>query len=181
MKRIMIVGGPGSGKSTLARRLGTVLGLPVFHMDHIHWMPGWIERTPDEKTRLTHDVHMRDVWIFEGGHSRSYPERVARADTFIWLDLPVWRRTYRVLRRSLAYRGRTRPDLPDGCPEQFNWQTLDFLGFIWRTRKTARAKLQAIHDNPSPHLTVHHLATVTAVDTFVERCAGERWREPQQS
>ncbi len=44
MQRVMIVGGPGSGKSTLARRLGANTGLPVFHMDHTHWQPGWIER-----------------------------------------------------------------------------------------------------------------------------------------
>ena len=181
MKRIMIVGTPGAGKTTLARRLGQILDLPVFHMDHIHWKSGWIERAPDEKTRLTHEVHMRDTWIFEGGHSRSFPERVARADTFIWLDLPVWRRTYRVLRRSWMYRGRTRPDLPEGCPEQFNRQTLEFLGFIWRTRRSSWAKLQAIYANPPPHLAVHHLTTVSAIDAFVESCAGGRWREPRQT
>ena len=81
MKRVMIVGGPGSGKSTLARKLGARTGLPVYHMDHIHWMPGWVERPGHDKDRMTHEIHMKDVWIFEGGHSRTYQERFARADT----------------------------------------------------------------------------------------------------
>lgn len=36
----MIIGSGGAGKSTLARQLGTVLGLPVIHLDAIHWQPG---------------------------------------------------------------------------------------------------------------------------------------------
>ncbi len=80
MQRVMIVGQPGSGKSTLARRLGERTGLPVVHIDTIHWQPGWIERSPDEKTRLCLEVEARDRWIFEGGHSTTWENRVARAD-----------------------------------------------------------------------------------------------------
>lgn len=56
MKRIMIVGGPGSGKSTLARCLGSQTGLPVQHMDHIHWQSGWVERTTEAKVIMIQDV-----------------------------------------------------------------------------------------------------------------------------
>jgi adenylate kinase family enzyme len=56
MQRVMIVGQPGSGKSTLARKLGQRTGLPVIHIDTIHWQPGWVERSWDEKTRLCHEV-----------------------------------------------------------------------------------------------------------------------------
>lgn len=69
MQRVMIVGQPGSGKSTLARKLGQCTRLPVVHIDTIHWQPGWVERTWDEKTRLCLEVEARDNWIFEGGHS----------------------------------------------------------------------------------------------------------------
>lgn len=40
IERVMIVGGPGAGKLWLARDLGRISGLPVFHMDQIHWKPG---------------------------------------------------------------------------------------------------------------------------------------------
>ncbi|WP_298957738.1 AAA family ATPase [uncultured Roseibium sp.] len=169
MKRVMIVGGPGSGKSTLARLLGEKTGLPVFHMDHIHWKPGWIERSREEKDVLSHQVHAADTWIFEGGHSRTYSERVARADTFIWLDVPVGLRLFRVLKRSVIYFGRSRPDLPEGCPEQFNAQTAEFLQYIWRTRKTARAKLEAVYNRPPTNLKVIRLTSLPETNAFLEK------------
>lgn len=167
MQRIMIVGGPGSGKSTLALRLGEVTGLPVFHMDHIHWLPGWVERSQPEKSRLSREVHAKDRWIFEGNHSRTYADRVARADTLIWLDLPLTLRVWRVLRRSFTYLGKSRPDLPEGCPEQLNGQTLEFLGFIWRTRQSARIRIQSIKDDPPDHLRVIHLRSRAQVAAFL--------------
>lgn len=163
----MIVGAPGSGKSTMAVAMGKLTGLPVFHMDKIHWKSGWVERSQSEKHKLTHDVHVLDNWIFEGGHSATYAGRIQRADTFIWLDFPVHLRLYRVLWRALKFKGRTRPDLPDGCPEQFNIQTLKFVGFILRTRNSARAKLRNIFKNPPPHLKVVRLTSNKEIKNYL--------------
>jgi len=85
----MIVGQPGSGKSTLARAIGDRLNLPVVHVDLIHWQPGWVERTGSEKDRLCSEAHAKHSWILEGGRSATWPERLGRADTVIWLDFPL--------------------------------------------------------------------------------------------
>lgn len=128
MQRVMIIGQPGSGKSTLARNLGLRTGLPVVHIDTIHWQPGWIERSRDEKTRLCYEVEARDCWIFEGGHSVTWENRMARADLLIWIDRSAPLRFWRVLLRTLLQRGRSRPDLPENCPEllanlpEFSWR-----------------------------------------------------------
>ncbi len=169
MKRVMIVGGPGSGKSTLARQLGATTGLPVFHMDHIHWKPHWVERDQADKDLLTREVHAKDEWIFEGGHKRTYDERIARADTFIWLDFPLPLRVWRVLRRAFKYRGQSRPDLPENCPEQFNIETLRFLAFIWRTRKSSRERLAAITVKPPANLTIYHLRNRREVQHLMDK------------
>ena len=164
MQRVMIIGQPGSGKSTLARRLGELTFLPVVHIDHIHWKAGWVERDPTEKTQMTLDVIQDPRWIFEGGHSKTYVERLARADTLIWLDMPLGLRLRRVLARTIRYYGQTRPDLPDGCPEQFSW---DFLSFIWRTRHTSRAKMQALFNSALTDKTTYHFTTPSQVNTFL--------------
>lgn len=168
MKRVMIVGGPGSGKSMLARLLGERTGLPVYHMDKIHFRAGWVERTRAEKDLLTHEVHMKDTWIFEGGHSSTYEERVSRADTFVWLDVAVGLRIFRVLKRSVQYYGQSRPDLAEGCPERFNLETIEFLRFILRTRRSARSKLQKIYENPPDHLRVVRLRTKAEFAAFLK-------------
>ncbi|MGL5012325.1 MAG: AAA family ATPase [Paracoccaceae bacterium] len=168
MQRVMIVGGPGSGKSTLARGLGARTGLPVYHMDHIHWQSGWVERERAEKIRLAGEIEARDSWVFEGGLSATYANRVARADTLIWLDLPVGLRLWRVLKRSVRWWGRSRPDLPEGCNEEFGPQTLPFWAFIWRTRQTSRERLLQIVAAPPGHLRVVHLRRVRAVRAFLE-------------
>lgn len=147
MKRVMIVGQPGAGKSTFARALGERTGLPVVHIDLIHWTPGWVERSRAEKTKLCREVHARNEWIFEGGHSATWPERLQRCDTLIWLDFPLWLRTWRVFRRTLKDYGQSRIDLPDNCPEQFD---LAFYQFIWRTRRRSRENMLSLFNNAPP-------------------------------
>lgn len=164
----MIVGSPGSGKSTLAPLMAARTGLPVVHMDHIHWKPGWVPRGQEEKDRLTREVHAREEWIFEGGHSRTYPERLERADTFIWLDLPLWLRILRVIFRTFRDLNRQRPDLPENCPERLNAETVTFLLFIWRTRHSSREKHRKIAEAPPPHLRVVHLRNAKDVRSFLE-------------
>ncbi len=166
MQRIMIIGSPGSGKSTLAGALGDRLNLPVVFMDkEVHWMPGWQERSGDEKARIVAEIIARDAWVFEGGHSRSYAARVARADLLIWLDLPVWLRLWRVFRRTLRDLGTTRPDMQDDCPERLDMLP-GFVGFILRTRVTSRRRQRAVFD--AAQCPKHHLKTPRAVDRLLK-------------
>jgi len=150
----MIIGQPGSGKSTLAQKIGNLTGLPVVHIDRIHWMSGWRERSPELKNQMCAEVHARDRWIFEGGRSATWGERLDRADILIWLDIPLWLRSYRVVRRTIQYYGHSRPDLPEGCPEQFNWE---FTSWIWRTRKTGRKKMRSFYFNAPLNKRKYHI------------------------
>lgn len=170
----MIVGGPGSGKSWVSRRLSEISGLPVYHMDHIHWLPGWVERDPREKDLLTRGIHTRSHWIFEGGHSRTYRDRANRAQLLLWLDLPVGLRIRRVLWRSIRMAGRVRPDMAPGCPEVFGRQTWNFLRFVWRTRETARQAVLRVALPAAPGLRVVHLTEARAVTAFVAGCRASK-------
>jgi adenylate kinase family enzyme len=136
----MIVGQPGSGKSSLAQELGDRSGLPVIHIDKIHWQPGWVERSAAEKTRLCKEAEKGERWIFEGGHSATWPSRLARADLLVWIDRPVGLRLWRVFTRALSGLGRTRPDMAEGCPERLR-SLPEFFTYIWRTRNSAAAKI----------------------------------------
>lgn len=166
MQRIMILGQPGAGKSTFARQLGTVTGLPVVHIDTIHWKSGWVARSAAEKTQLCNEVHAQPRWIFEGGHSVTWPERLARADALIWLDLPLVVRSWRVFKRTMRHHGQDRPDLPAGCPERFDWE---FTKWIWQTRRSARAKIIKLFENAPEQTRKWRLCSGPACDQFIAR------------
>ena len=166
MQRVMIVGGPGSGKSTLARALGARTGLPVVHVDRIHWLPNWVERPKEEKLRLAHAEEVKPAWIFEGSLTATWPHRARRADTLIWLDLNVYLRLWRVTKRIFQHYGQSRPDLTEGCREAIRWDTLAFYRFIWRTRHTRDINIQTLIDE-HPHLKVHHLKGRASIAQFL--------------
>ena len=120
MQRIAIIGCSGSGKSTLARGLGSLLGLPVVHIDAIYWRPGWRESEEAPFQAALNAAAARDRWIIDGtfvGHSAV---RFARADTIIWLDLPTPLCLSRAFFRMASAFGQVRPDLAPGCPEKFD-------------------------------------------------------------
>ena len=165
MKRLMIVGQPGGGKSWLAREIGARKGLPVHHMDMIHWLPGWVERAQPAKIAMARDIEARDTWIFEGGLSATYETRLKRADTLIVLDTPLALRLWRVFARTLRSWGRSRPDLPENCPERIS---LEFWGFIWRTRHSGRQRILKLAQQAGPDTTIHILRNAAEVRRFLE-------------
>lgn len=131
MQRVLIIGPCGAGKSTLAAMLGDRLGLPVFHMDQLNWQPGWVESSKDAiRERLT-GIIAADRWLIDGNYGGTLPQRLARADTVIYLDYPISLCLLRLLKRVWRHRGRTRPDMTEGCPERFD---LGFFLYVlqWR-------------------------------------------------
>ena len=167
VERVMIVGAPGSGKSTLARRLGEHTGLPVYHMDHIHWKPGWTPRSLDEKIPMAKQIEARPRWIFEGGMSATYENRVSRADTLVWLDFPVALRLWRVTRRSVLFAGTVRPDMAEGCPEGFHRETPEFYRYIWRSRHSSRRRVLRLIEDHKARINVVHLCRLAAVNAWL--------------
>jgi len=128
VKRIAIVGSSGAGKSTLARQLGTLLTLPVIHLDTLFWQPGWIETPRDEWNTLQKKLVEEETWIMDGNYRSSLDIRFAAADTIIFLDFPMLLCLYRALKRRFQYAGKSRPDMNEGCPERIDW---GHLKWIW--------------------------------------------------
>ena len=164
MQRVMIIGQPGSGKSTLARALGEATGLPVYHIDQIHWMPGWVERPKPDKIALATEVQNRPEWILEGGLGATKEHRLSRCDTLINLDFSLSLRAWRVFKRTLLHYGKTRPDLPEDCPDRFNGE---FLKWIWDTRTIGKQSNLRWMAMAGPDVAVHHLRTPSQVRDFL--------------
>jgi adenylate kinase family enzyme len=137
MRRGLVIGSPGAGKSTLANELARHTGLPVFHLDRMFWLPGWVERDRDDGRAELAGILAGERWIIDGNYGSTMPMRVARADTVIWLDYPTHLCLGRVLKRWWQYRGTARPDMTEGCPENLN---LEFLLYVLSFRRNWRAR-----------------------------------------
>lgn len=130
MQRVLVIGSPGAGKSTLAHQLTRQTSLPLFHLDQMHWLPGWIERDRAETRAELAGVLASERWIIDGNYGSILPMRLARSDTVVWLDYPTWLCLQRVITRWWQYRGKTRPDMTRDCPERldpvFLWYVANF-------------------------------------------------------
>jgi adenylate kinase family enzyme len=137
MQRILVIGSPGAGKSTLSHEIARRTGLPLHHLDRMHWLPGWVERNRDEGLAAIKAVLAQDRWIIDGNYGSSLPLRVARADMVVWLDYPTHLCLWRVLKRWWQHRSRARPDMTEGCPERLN---LEFFHYVLVFRRNWRAR-----------------------------------------
>lgn len=142
-ERVIIVGNSGAGKSTLARQMGERFGLPVVHLDKLFWLPDWVERDLDEFDKLLTAELKKPRWIIDGNYFRTIDMRLSYADAAIMLDFPTeecWRNAQK---RGEMYRGKTRPDMTDGCIERIDDSFREWIfGFNSTQRDKTLSRLQ---------------------------------------
>lgn len=131
MQRVLVIGPCGAGKLTLARDLAALLDLPLFHIDQLNWLPGWVDGGDDRLRARLAEVVVQDRWLIDGNYAGSLDLRVERADAIIYLDYPIRLCLWRLVRRIARHRGRTRPDMTDGCPERFDLSFFLYL-LTWK-------------------------------------------------
>ena len=163
-RRWLIVGGSGGGKSTLAREMSELLGLPIVHLDPHFWSPGWVEPDRREWNRKVAQLSSEDAWIMDGNYGGSIDRRLPRAEAAVLLDPPVWQCLWGVFKRSIRHRGKTRPDLAEGCEEHLpDWGFLRYvLTYKWRSRPKVLRKIAA-----QPHVKLYHLKSRRAARRFM--------------
>jgi adenylate kinase family enzyme len=121
VRRVSIIGGSSTGKTTLSRELASLLGVPHIELDALHHDAGWQE-APADVLQARVDAALAaapDGWVVDGNyHGKLGTYVLERADTVVFLDLPLRtalrRVTWRTLRRSI-----TREELWNGNRESF--------------------------------------------------------------
>jgi adenylate kinase family enzyme len=166
MERVVILGPGGAGKTELATGIARQTGLPVVHLDPLFWRHGWTPAPPAESQRDFVAAIAGERWILDGNFLSAVPEdaRFERADTVIFLDLPRTTCLWRVLKRLVRDRRRSRSDLPEGCAEGFD---LPFQRWIWRYPRTERPRVLEILAGLDGRVDVHHLRTHSDVRRYL--------------
>lgn len=163
MKKVIVIGSGGSGKSTFSKRLGELTGIGVIHLDQEYWRPNW-EKTPVDEWEARVAVMLeRDSWIMDGNFGGTREMRMRVADTIVFLDLPRRVCLYRILKRTIKYHGRSRPDMTEGCREKFD---LEFVLWVWNYPKETRRRVLNAVDN-FPEKTLVRLRTAVEVSEYL--------------
>ena len=108
MKRVIVIGCPGSGKSVFSRVLHQVTGLPLIHLDLLHWNADRTFVPRETLLERLSPILASDRWIIDGNYASTMELRMQACDTVIFLDYP----TEVCLEGALARRGTPRPDMP---------------------------------------------------------------------
>ena len=107
MSRFLIVGYSGSGKSTLAREISFLTSIPYFDSDSLYWDSEWNLISDDEvvaKLPLSDDS-----WILDGNFVSHRDQVWSRATTIIWVNPPLMKGMFRLIKRNLGLWISRRP------------------------------------------------------------------------
>lgn len=176
MQRVVVIGNTGSGKSTFGATLAGVLELPYTDADDLFWQPGWTE-VPNDDFRGALDVASRgDRWVIVGNYlSRATDVTWPRADTLVWLDLPLPLVVSRSIRRT-AKRAITREVVCNGNTEKLRYLLPERLGGekpLWQYaiehHRTKRTVIEALLSEPHVTADVHRLRSRAEISRFLGR------------
>ncbi|MBN9240700.1 MAG: AAA family ATPase [Micrococcales bacterium 70-64] len=168
-RRILIAGVSGVGKTTLARRIAQRLGIPHTEIDSLYHGAGWTPRP--EFLRDVEEFSSAAAWVTEWQYRAARTLLAERADTLVWLDLPLRVSHWRVIRRTVR-RARTQEELWHGNRQPGLWHALTNRDGIIRwaiaTGRTYRAAVP-LAEAEHPHLHVVRLRSQREADEWMSR------------
>jgi adenylate kinase family enzyme len=179
MHRVSVVGPSGSGKTTVARSLARLLDVPFVELDALHWGPNWAQAGAEElRVRTLAAINGREEWVIDGSyHSKLGDLVLQRADTLLWLDLPLRTCLARLLRRTLE-RMRHDVELWSGNRETWRGAFWGRESLFWWTIRHYRRQRRIWPERLArhPNLYLVRLRTPREVDAFLETvsCAASR-------
>lgn len=138
MQRIHITGNAGSGKTTLGKALSKKLNIDLYGLDQIVWKSGWVKTPIAERKERIQALIENERWIIEGVSGQVFKS----ADFIVFLDIPLWRCIFGILKRFIKTGLQTRSDLPDNCPEYIGVLKAIKIAFIYQ--KVTRPMLLAL-------------------------------------
>ncbi len=134
MKKVLIIGCCGAGKSTFSKKLHQRTRLPLLHLDQYYWKANWVESSKEEWTVKVQQLIQKEAWIMDGNYGGTMDQRIAAADSIVFLNFPTYLCFWRVLKRTWINHRKVRPDMPDGCKERFDFKFLWYVLNYNRTR-----------------------------------------------
>lgn len=167
MKRVAVFGNAGGGKSTLAKRLAEITRLQLYPLDMIQFRSGGVEVPRDEYLKAHADLLRRDEWIIDGfGCVDSAWERFSKADTLIYIDLPLVTHHWWVTKRLIKGLFRTPEGWPEGSPI---WSsTMNSYRVLWPCHRELTPRYRQLVADMAGSKRVHHVKNPAEMKEVLE-------------
>ena len=170
MRRVAVFGNAGGGKSTLAKRLADLTRLPLYPLDTIQYrivgdkVP---HKIPHEEYLKAHaDLLRQDEWIIDGfGCVDSAWERFSKADTLVYIDLPLITHHWWVTKRLIKSLFVT----PEGWPENSPmWSsTVSSYRVLWLCHRRLTPRYRQLVADVAASKRVHHVKSPAEMTAFL--------------
>lgn len=174
--KISVFGYSGSGKSTLAKALSKVYEIPVLHLDSVHFLPGWKERSVEEMSAIVGKfLDENTSWVIDGSYKRNcFERRMAESDMLVFLDFNRFTCFFRAWKRYRQNKGKARADMAEGCNERFHGEFIRWLLWDGRTRKRRQAFQKVVAMYASKTIILKNQRQLTAFLKAQEAQAAKR-------
>lgn len=166
MKRVAVFGNAGGGKSTLAKRLADLTRLPLYPLDMIQFGAGGGE-VPHEEYLKAHAVLLsQDEWIIDGfGCVASAWERFSKADTLVYIDLPLITHHWLVTKRLIKGLFVTPQGWPENSPI---WSsTMSSYRVLWLCHRGLTPRYRQLVAEVAASKRVHHVKLPAEMTAFL--------------
>ncbi len=148
-RRVFFYGVTGSGKSTAASKYAEATGLPLFLVDDLTWLPGWVEAPEDEQRAKITEICDGDEWVLDTAYGDWMEVPLARAELIVGLDYPRLISLTRLIRRSVR-RVVHRIPICNGNTE--TWRRLlskdSIVAWHFKSFKRKQDRMRSWHDDP---------------------------------
>jgi adenylate kinase family enzyme len=180
MKRVAVFGNAAGGKSTLAKRLAGLTQLPLYPLDLIQFRGGG-EKVPHHEYLQAHAAILRqEEWIIDGfGCAASAWERFAKADTLVYVDLPLITHFRWATKRLIQGLFAT----PEGWPENSPiWRsTMNSYKVVWICHRRLTPRYRRLVADVAAAKQVHHLKSAAEMTAFFNSIEREQASAPGQT
>jgi adenylate kinase family enzyme len=146
--------------------LAGITQLPLYPLDLIQFKPGGGEVPHEEYLKLHADLLRKDEWIIDGfGSVASAWERFSRADTLVYIDLPLITHHWWVTKRFI----KALFVKPEGWPENSPmWSsTINTYKVLWLCHRRLTPKYRQLIVDVKVSKRVHHLRSPAAIKAFL--------------
>ncbi|MDJ0601850.1 MAG: adenylate kinase [Crocosphaera sp.] len=167
MKKVAVFGNTGGGKSTLSRKLSEMTNLPLYILDKIQYKDGGIQVPYEEYKRSHEEIISKDKWVIDGfGSLETVWLRLEKADTLVYIDLPLYVHFWWVTKRFIT--GFFVP--PKGWPKNSPlWKSsMQSYYTLWLCHKRLTPKYRDYVLEAKKTKKVYHLQSIKAIKDFFD-------------